>query len=271
MSELTTTSWLILADDLTGAADAAVPFALRSLDSRVLCAPGPLTNHSEAQVIACNVESRTASREEAIRLNRLALAQHSQTDRRLFKKIDSLFRGHPAEEIAVALDQQSKDGARAFGILAPAFPATGRTTVNGQVHVHGRPLDLTGGSQHRLNRNNVDLIELLSRAELSAAVVPLEVVRDSESLAQTLERLRSEGHDVAICDATEQSDLQCIARAGVEFEDAVLIGSAGLASAIAAFLPKGSAIGTRVQKTRPVLTVIGSQASESHRSARRLI
>ncbi|MFL6576239.1 MAG: nucleotide-binding domain containing protein, partial [Povalibacter sp.] len=120
-------------------------------------------------------------------------------------------------------------------------------------------------------RHIVDLIVVLSRAELSAAVVPLEVVRDSESLAQTLERLRSEGHDVAICDATEQSDLQCIARAGVEFEDAVLIGSAGLASAIAALLPNGSAIGTRIQKTRPVLTVIGSQASESHRSARRLI
>jgi uncharacterized protein YgbK (DUF1537 family) len=69
------------------------------------------------------------------------LQQLMEPDRLLFKKIDSTLRGQPASETAAALAHLKAQSGSAFGIFAPAFPATNRTTIDGRVVVGGRPLE----------------------------------------------------------------------------------------------------------------------------------
>ena len=267
MSELTGTRWLIIADDLTGAADAAVAFAQRSTDCRVLCGETS-PNPPDADVLACTLDSRGADVATAIERSEAVLLRYGHSDRRLFKKIDSILRGHPGEEIAAALRFRSRHSGRAFGLLAPAFPATGRTTINGHVHVNGRPLEPAPEGEHGIASS--DLVEVLARARLRGAVIPIEVVRDCVALERALRHHQHRG-DVAICDAMEQTDLEKIARIGLAIEETVFIGSAGLARAIASLTTaeKNPALSI-AHRTTPVLTIIGSQASASHGAVRRL-
>src|SRR5690606_25502766 len=66
----------------------------------------------------------------------------------LYKKIDSALRGPIAAELSGLLDAL----ARAHRILvAPAFPAAGRTTVDGVQRLDGRPVHLTPMADDPLN------------------------------------------------------------------------------------------------------------------------
>jgi uncharacterized protein YgbK (DUF1537 family) len=263
LSELTGNRWLIIADDLTGAADAAVAFAQRSMDCRVVSS---LDRAQQADVLACNLDSRGADVRVAVERHEAALSTYGGIHRRLFKKIDSILRGHPAEEIASTL--RHARAPRGFGLLAPAFPATGRTTVNGHVHVHGRVLESSGSREPEAFSAN--LVEVLAAVAIKAEVVPLQVVRDVVALPRALQRLKDLGQ-VAICDAINSSDLEHIAQAGLAIEGSIFIGSAGLARAIASLSAAGSHLAPPFsRRTTPVLAIIGSQAGASHRAVRKL-
>jgi uncharacterized protein YgbK (DUF1537 family) len=119
---------LLIADDLTGACDAAIQFRLRGARTRVALTPDP----EPAEVLAFNTETRGLTEPE-IRTRIQALA-HWQASV-IFKKIDSLMRGNPAAEIAAALEAFACDEA----IVTPAFPAMGRRVVNGHLVVDTLP------------------------------------------------------------------------------------------------------------------------------------
>src|SRR5207244_1132678 len=62
----------------------------------------------------------------------------------IFKKVDSTLRGNVAAELGGALRAmraQASPLSRVAVLFAPAFPACGRTTVNGRQLVNGKPLD----------------------------------------------------------------------------------------------------------------------------------
>ena len=59
--------------------------------------------------------------------------------RLVYKKLDSTLRGNVAAELAAAFGAAGRERA----IVAPAFPAAGRTTVGGTQLVHGVPVDET--------------------------------------------------------------------------------------------------------------------------------
>ena len=116
--------WLI-ADDLTGAADASVHFASRrevtiSFDRR---AAGGL--------VAIDSETRTLPAGEAAKII-TELARGMDGD--VFKKVDSTLRGPVAAELEAL---RAALGRRAV-MLAPALPAQGRTVVGGRLLVAGR-------------------------------------------------------------------------------------------------------------------------------------
>lgn len=114
----------LIADDLTGALDTAAQFtgALGSL--RVLTSPD--VPHPEGSFVV-NLSCRDGTADEAIALART----HSdafQGAEIAFKKIDSLLRGHWTGELAATLEAGAFDRV----ILAPAFPAQGRFTIDGR-------------------------------------------------------------------------------------------------------------------------------------------
>jgi uncharacterized protein YgbK (DUF1537 family) len=117
----------IVADDLTGAADSAAPFAARGLSTVVALSPDAVT---EADVVAIDTDSRAAPAPE-----RVAEAFRALRADMLVKKVDSTLRGHVAVEIDAALEATG-----AAAVVAPAFPAMRRVIRGGRLVVDGRDM-----------------------------------------------------------------------------------------------------------------------------------
>ena len=131
----------LIADDLTGALDAGAPFLRAGLRAVLPLAADPWPA-AGADVLLLNTESRelpgpapaaAAARAAAIHLRTLGVS-------RVYKKIDSVLRGYPGPELGAVLDVY---GGRA--LVAPAFPAQGRTTLGGVQRLHGRPVERFAG------------------------------------------------------------------------------------------------------------------------------
>lgn len=124
--ESTPLSVLIVADDLTGACDAAAPFACRGAGR-------------PSSVRAVSTESRDLAEPECVR--RLeALAERAASADILFKKIDSTLRGNVHAEIRAAMHAFHCECA----IVTPAFPEMGRTVKNNWLFLHGQPAKTAG-------------------------------------------------------------------------------------------------------------------------------
>ncbi len=147
-------------------------------------------------------------------------------------QIDSNLRGNLGVELEAALDEGSFE----LAVLAPAFPANGRTTSRGEQRVAGVPLselDLyEGGVRVRVSSR---VKANLGRLEVLAEEVFLkDIRRGREHLKGLLVKLKDEGIRVVICDAEEEEDLAVIVEAVKSSPvRALLCGSAGLAGPLA--------------------------------------
>lgn len=150
----------IVADDLTGALDAAAPFAARGLHTLVAATPDALKPAlaETPEVLAVNTVSRHAAPKAAAARVRDALQLLlSHTPEILFKKMDSTLRGPVGDEVAAAA---SASGRRA--LICPAVPAQGRCVRHGRLLVNGRPLrETTAGRDARSAVPEDDIARLL--------------------------------------------------------------------------------------------------------------
>ena len=126
----------IIADDLTGALDAAAPFA--GMDGGVAVATGPETLGAALAmspgVVSVSTRSREVDAEEAGRRVARVLAALPESVR-LFKKVDSRLKGNIASEVAVFGDRPL--------LVAPAIPEFGRIVRNGQLQGFGIDIPLS--------------------------------------------------------------------------------------------------------------------------------
>jgi uncharacterized protein YgbK (DUF1537 family) len=236
---------LILADDLTGAADCAAAFLGRARDVAVYFDSGA---RAKEQVVAIDLDTRSGSERAARAKVRKAL--QSRAARRagiLYKKIDSTLRGHVAAELAAL---RPSLGRRPV-LFAPAFPAQGRAVRNAKLHLMGRPA-------------SGDLRALLLKAGLSTTHIEI-------ASPGNLRAAMAIGARAFVCDATTDADLDRIARAGLALRPLPLfVGSAGLARAIARTFRARRAALRRAATPRPVVTVVGSASAVSTLQARYL-
>ena len=268
------TRWLIVADDVTGAADCAIAFAKQGIASTVSWGDG--CGHLDAQlpVFSYDANSRTLPPAEAASRHRQVLGKFLDRGTNLFKKIDSTLRGQPAAETAATIEDLRKRLGSAFGIFAPAFPATGRTTENGRVHVGGLPLEQAEVWQRDHSYPTADLVDVLAMAGVAGEKVPLSIIRGgAETLRAAFTAIAAKGEIVAVCDALTQNDLDRIAEASLPAPESVFfIGSAGLAHALAAAMPRESLPPIkREPTTNGSLVVVGSLAGASRAAARNLV
>ncbi len=249
---------LIVADDLTGAADAAVPFSA-SRETAVLV--HPTVAWPPADVLAINTESRYTDGLSARKTVGELVSRAGQNGVRVFKKVDSLLRGNVGAEIAASLEALRRTDRPVLAIVAPAFPRTGRTTLNGIVHMAGSPL----GSQRRI-------ADVLSGAGLSHALVSTDDWTDPTSLAVRFQQILTANIDTAIVDARNDSDLAAIVAAAESLGDqALLVGSGGISAPLASSFesddPEKRARPIPVRGGHPAgghsLVVIGSYAPTS--------
>ena len=137
---------LLIADDLTGACDAAVYFAMRGIrPATVVMARGTAT--AGARMLALSTESRDLPLAEIRRALSAAAAEFPADSTRVFKKIDSTLRGNTGVEIAAALEAFHCDAA----VVCPAFPGMNRVVEGGFLKVTSAPefapIDVAGRLQ----------------------------------------------------------------------------------------------------------------------------
>ena len=276
---------VIIADDLTGAADCAVACASNGLEAVVLLGrPEAAKDLHSADVLAIDADTRSmAPAHAAEKVAELIHCVHGagamSGETLLFKKLDSTLRGHVGEEIAVALEtvrSLSLPQEHVVGLLAPASPAHGRTTVRGRQLVQGQPLEdacLWPGERIRPRSNLVDIV---GAAGPTCGRLEIAQVREgTRALENELIRLARDA-DVLVCDAETDEDLRAIARASMALRGrCVWAGAAGLA----AHLPEAAGLRQSVTSSAryavapllaqgPTLFVVGSRAIVSRAQAR---
>ncbi len=117
----------LVADDLTGACDAAAPF-LRG--GRVLVELWPVRVADSADDVACravSTDGRDLDPAQAQARAREATQRLLDLGARPYKKLDSRLRGHVCAELAGALEAWP-----GRALLCPALPAEGRVTAGGR-------------------------------------------------------------------------------------------------------------------------------------------
>jgi uncharacterized protein YgbK (DUF1537 family) len=224
-------SLLIIADDLSGAADCAIGFASAGRSTVVTLASGPATSRAAhtAQILAADTDTRRLTPPEAAQRSVEAWQALRSPGRRLYKKIDSTLRGNWAAEVAAL---QSLAG---LAIVAPAFPATGRTLRAGRVLVHGAPLETTETWQLEGYDKPADVGAMLEAAGLRTAQIDVTAVRgDPDALHQRIVALSRDGIQALIVDAETSEDLLALAQVTVAVTEPLFwVGSGGLARELA--------------------------------------
>jgi uncharacterized protein YgbK (DUF1537 family) len=246
---------LIIADDLTGAADTGAAFANAGWLTLVILDPTSQT--PEGDVLVVSTESRDMTQEEAAAQVRRAVHQIKSKGEipYIYKKIDSTLRGHPGAELAAAMDALGQGQA----LVAPAFPAQGRTTVGGHQWVDEIPVE------HTSFGNEVPCSDLLALFQTRCMIELNRVRRGPDAICEALDATRSE---VVVTDAETDADLMTIARAGLRCGVRLWCGSAGLAWALAKALPRPDQAFIEHAPSKPpgsVLVVAGSRHARTVR------
>jgi uncharacterized protein YgbK (DUF1537 family) len=251
---------LILADDLSGAADCAVACVRAGLEARV-CLDGAMAQSPiEALAVDLDTRQRTAAQARAATL----AARDLLGGRTLYRKFDSTLRGHVGVELAATLEIA---GPGAFAVVCPAYPAMGRAVLDGQVFVDGAPLRDTE-IWRREGHGEADLAAMLAAAGLAVARMPLDVVRQgAAALGARMAQAVAGGARALVCDAQTEEDMSAIVAAGLPLVGALWAGSGGLAIPLAAALsPRAPAARPAPRRgAGPLLVVVGSASSVSRR------
>src|SRR5947209_20418216 len=113
-----TRHWLILADDLTGAADCAVAFGRRGSAAVVTWGDANHLHGRHEPVLAFDAARRGLAAEAAAARHVAVLASLPMSQRFLVKKIDSTLRGQRAAEVAATRSCLVSRSAPALGVLS---------------------------------------------------------------------------------------------------------------------------------------------------------
>lgn len=264
--------WLIIADDLTGAADCAIAFAKRGMPAIVSWADGTVAE--EVPILAVDTDSRRLLAIEAASRQQAVLKARHRQEQAVYKKVDSTLRGQPAAETAALVAALRAAGRKTVAVVSPAFPATGRKTEGGHVLVQGKRLEETALWAQEHTYASASLPDVLATAGLRAVTVPLDVVRKGRTaLGEHIIRAAREGVDAVVCDAATDADLKVIAAATLPMADRLLwVGSGGLAAALAELEPAVAMSPTPNRlDAGGILFVVGSLAQASRAAAVRLV
>src|SRR4030043_582277 len=267
---------LLIADDLTGGADAGAQFAKRGLRTLLISLLDDVkvdfSKHTHQDVLVINTDSRGLSPEKAfLKVSNLL----KQFDQKLFpiiyKKIDSTLRGNVGCEIDAIL----KETKRPLCFMPPSYPEQNRTLVGGILIVGEKPLALT-----EVARNTASPIQeshvykiLQNQSQNSVGGIDLPHVASShERLRKTVDEERKKGNQIIIFDAVSRGDLKNIVETAFCVERIPLfVGSAGLAEEVAKKLtPSRAETSQKIKSYKHILIVSGTASSVTHQQLKQV-
>ena len=255
---------LIIADDLTGALDAAGPFCDRGLRVATIVDSQSLSSKidlSKIDVLAVNSDSRHVSVVEATRrIETIARSLDVEQFNFVIKKIDSTLRGNVVAETVFLASTFN----RGLAIVAPAFPKQSRTVKKGYVHVAGVKLGETEFAADKLNPAPKESINDLfsDHPDVNEAVLG----DSSTDLFVSPECLK-----VVAYDAEHDIELQLAVDAfHANVEASILVGSSGITSRFAQSLPSRS-VAQKDVSAESLLFVVGSRSERSELQVQGLV
>ena len=271
---------LLIADDLTGGADAGAQFAKMGLNNLLIFwkdnAKFDFSKYTHQDVLVVNTDTRGLSPEKA---SSLISNLFKNYDKELFpiiyKKIDSTLRGNIGYEIDAILKETN--GALCF--MAPSYPEQNRTLVGGIMIVEGKPLALT-----EVARNTPSPVQeshvyklLKQQSQNSVGWIDLTHVASScEKLLKAVEKEQKKGTQIIIFDAVSRQDLANVAEVGFSLKRIPLfVGSAGLAEEVAKKItPSKSKSSESLKQTEKIFKHIfiigGTTSSVTHQQLKRI-
>ena len=276
---MSSSSVTVLADDLTGANATGALFARMGLRTRTITASAAAALEAaaldasaegprdDADVTVVTTGTRTTPPPEAARVVAKLLGSAPGLARAplVAKRVDTTLRGPVAAELEVLLACRRRSGERVVAVAVPAYPAAGRTTVDGVHLLHGVPLQETSAGQDPLTPVRSSRVAALLTA--GTCLRAEELHRDVLGSGEAAERLTRAvaTADVVVLDAETEPDLTRLAAlvATVRHDsgvDVVPVDSGPFAAAYCA------ALGLRQQRyDAPVLLVVGSTAEPTSR------
>jgi uncharacterized protein YgbK (DUF1537 family) len=228
---------LLIADDLTGACDAAVAFAARGAETEAVLDPGGRNPGSE--VVALSTDTRDFPNkipDDILTEFMQDLASRVPPAQVIFKKLDSTLRGNAGAEIVAV--------AAAFAceavLVTPAFPAMQRVVESGYLCVTSQ--------------------ETFAPIDLAAYFRGQGVAECHQVKAWDVETALVWGKRFLSVDAGCDQDLDSIVHAGLGWHRrALFAGSGGLAAALARALRPQPAARLRTDRpAAPAIFCIGS-------------
>lgn len=247
---------LIVADDLTGAMDSAGPFAEIGVETWVVaaamqCDPATI---ARARVVSVNTDSRhLPAAQAATRVSDIVRRLGPGAFDVVVKKIDSTLRGNVVAETLALLETSGRRGA----VIAPAFPAQGRTVKGGVVHVNGVPLAETAFARDALSPPPlVPLQQVFAEARPGLGVAISGAAGDFSSQSNIR---------IWIADGVTDADLAAtVSAVKSRLGELLLAGSAGITKPLAR-----ACFGAAVPQAAPekltgtIVFVVGSRAVQS--------
>ncbi len=232
---------VIIGDDLSGSAESAAVFHRNGYAVRI----GLRSLPDAGAIRVVDTDTRQLTPEQA--RARAAAVIKDLAAGRVVLKLDSLLRGRLVPHLAAL------EPARYPVVFTPALPVQDRIVADGIGYDRGRVI---GGRPLR---------ELI--APLPAESIP--ALADVADLADRLGAATARGK-IAICDATDEADLDRIVEAASRLPGVRFAGAAGLIAALARRLPPGPAVPRSPTSTGPVLCVLGTAAPSARRQVHEL-
>lgn len=229
----------VLADDLSGAAEAASAFLGRRPSPTLHLEPSAPTPDA---VTVVDLNTRGLPRAHAQNAMRAALAVLPQ-DTLVITKIDSLLRGHVGGWTDVLAE-------RGPVVVAAGLPALGRTVRAGILHVEGVPLHHTGAWHAERSSPPASVAEVFADRPTASTPVDADLVGRLQ-LAAACGR-------IAVCDVATDADLDAILAASRSIPCAQLVGTSALAAAVARTLPAEPRDAAPRRHSPVLLTVVGT-------------
>jgi D-threonate/D-erythronate kinase len=247
----------IIADDLTSATDGGIQFARVGFKSIVTLDPDHVQDLAGWPGISGDADSRARTSAQAAA--RIAECVRALSDRDLlYKTVDSTIRGHLAVELRAA---QSASG-RPRTLLAPAFPANGRTTRGGRQYLQNIPLGRTAFSQDPYHPvTDDDICSILARAGVyGVRLLNRAALRNPTAVDAALA-----GASCVVADAETDEDLEALVRAVADPREVLWVGSPGLARALGRSLAPQGDVAAQPSHACRLLVAVGSLNPTSRR------
>ncbi len=274
---------LIVSDDLSGAADSAVAAAAAGRETLVVLGVSSPPGRAQvsAEVLAVDGDTRHLPPAEAAAETARVLRACYRPGQIVFKKLDSTLRGNIGAELRAVLEAVTANETNAepaIAIVAPAFPAAGRSTQNGTQFLNGVPLERTDIWRREGLSGPAHIPEMLLSSGLRPAQVGLDTIRGGAPALSAVLRKLAAVHNALVCDAETEDDLRAIAVSAASLgRSTVWAGSAGLARCLFPLQPGQSAAAGAHRPTRqlpaiqrPILFVVGSAATLCRQQVREL-